>query len=128
MIGQLRELARDRLGATAVETALLMPVFLMLLLGAMEVGRMTWAQAGLNYAVEEAARCASVTPTACGTIQQIQAVGAQRMARAGLVDPVFAFDPAAACGRQVSGDATAGFLIYKILPSAPKVHAQVCRP
>jgi hypothetical protein len=111
-----------------VETALLMPVLLMTLLGTMEMGRMAWAQAGLNYAVEEAARCASVTPSACGTAQQVQAFGAMRMARAGLVDPVFTFDPAAPCGKQVSAEATAGFLVYRIFPNAPKVAAEVCRP
>lgn len=128
MIGRLRTLLADRCGAAAVETALLMPLFLLMLLGAMELGRMAWAQAGLNYAVAEAARCASVTPAACGTVQQIQSLGAQRMGGAGLVAPVFAFDAAAPCGRRVSATATAGFLVYRIFPSAPQIAASVCRP
>jgi Flp pilus assembly protein TadG len=128
VIARLRALSADRCGATAVETALLMPLFLLLLLGAMELGRMAWAQAGLNYAVEEVARCASVTPTACGTLEQIQTVGAQRMGGAGLVTPVFAFNAAAPCGKQVTATAAAGFLVYRIFPNAPQIAASVCRP
>ncbi|MBC7908501.1 MAG: pilus assembly protein [Rhodospirillaceae bacterium] len=54
----LRRLFQDRRGATAVEFALVLPVFLVLLLGTMELGRVMWAHSTLQFAAEEASRYA----------------------------------------------------------------------
>ena len=67
---------KAREGTTAVEFALIAPALFMILFGAVEFGRLLWTQAALHFAVEEAARCASVTPSVCGTSDQIKAYAA----------------------------------------------------
>jgi Flp pilus assembly pilin Flp len=55
----------DRSGAAAVEMALVLPVFLSLILGLVSVGTLGLAWNSLQYAAEEAARCAAVKTTVC---------------------------------------------------------------
>jgi Flp pilus assembly protein TadG len=52
-------------GATAIEMAFLLPVFLGLLLGIEEFGRALWTQTALQFAVSAAARCAAIAPSTC---------------------------------------------------------------
>ncbi len=52
--------AACRRGATAVEFALIFPVFLAFVLGIIEVGRAMWIKGSLQYAVEETTRYAMV--------------------------------------------------------------------
>jgi len=59
-----RRLFRCRRGATAVEFGLVAPAFLVMVLGAVEVGRAMWIKATLQFAVEEAARYAIVNTSA----------------------------------------------------------------
>jgi len=63
--------ARDEQGSAAVEFALLVPVTLVLLLGIFHLCFVTYAAGSLHWAVEQAARCASVgqrnTGLPCGT-------------------------------------------------------------
>lgn len=63
-------------GNAAVEFSLVAPLLLLLLFGIMETSRAFWAQSALNYAVEQAARCASVDKNTCGTASQIQSYAA----------------------------------------------------
>ena len=63
--GVLSRLWRARGGATAVEMAFLLPVFMLFLLGICEFGRALWTQTTLQFAVEAAARCAEVSPSLC---------------------------------------------------------------
>ena len=56
---------RRHSGATAVEFALTAPVLFALLFGMFEFGQMLWARNSLQYAVEEAARCAAVSNAPC---------------------------------------------------------------
>jgi Flp pilus assembly protein TadG len=50
----------DETGVTVVEFALIAPVFLMMLVGMLDIGQMVYAQAVLNGAVQAAARGASL--------------------------------------------------------------------
>lgn len=122
----LRRLFHDRRGAAAVETAVLLPALLLMLLGTMEVGRIAWTKAALVYAVQETARCASVTPAACGTPDQVQAYGAARVAQLG-VRASFVVAPVPGCGRQVTGQALHDELLYKFAPGARSISVSVCR-
>lgn len=56
--------AACRRGATAVEFALIFPVFLAFVLGIIEVGRAMWIKGSLQYAVEETTRYAMVNTSA----------------------------------------------------------------
>ncbi len=53
-------MARCRSGAAAIEFALAVPVFLLMVYGMVEMGRLFWIQSTLQYAVEESVRYAIV--------------------------------------------------------------------
>ena len=63
----LRRFAKARpgtRGATAVEFALVAPVFLLFVLGIIDFGRLFWVKNMMQYATEQTARYAMVTPAA----------------------------------------------------------------
>jgi Flp pilus assembly protein TadG len=62
MMMRLSRLGRSERGVGAVEFALAAPVFLGMLIGIIQLGRLYLANSGLNHAVEEAARVAAVYP------------------------------------------------------------------
>lgn len=96
----LTRLRRDRDGASAVEFAIILPMLLMLVFGVMEFGRALWTQNALHYSVEQAARCATVDTTTCGTASQI-ATYAAGLAGTGFASSVFTAT-VVACGNLVS--------------------------
>jgi len=55
----------DEQGTTAVEFAIVAPVFILLVIGLMYSCLALFAVGSLHYAVEEGARCASVRTTVC---------------------------------------------------------------
>lgn len=58
---RFRSLLRRRDGATAVEFALILPALLGFIFGIIEVGHLMWTLSALNMAVEDAARCVSIS-------------------------------------------------------------------
>lgn len=68
-----------RRGAVAIEFALGLPIFLAMIYGVFEFGRIFWTQNTMEFAVEEAARFVMVNPNASDTqivmIVQDKAVG-----------------------------------------------------
>ena len=50
-------------GATAVEFALVLPLFIMLLIGIFELSRMMFVSSSVQYSVDRAARLAVIDPT-----------------------------------------------------------------
>ena len=60
-------LIADRRGAALAETAIVIPVFVLLIFGVIESGLLMFAQLSLDNAVGAAARCAAVNPNLCGT-------------------------------------------------------------
>lgn len=73
---------RGERGATAVEFALVAPVFLLFVLGIIDLGRLFYIKNIMQYAVEQTARYAMVHPTA-------SQVGLETYASA-QADPLFA--------------------------------------
>ena len=121
----LRRLARTCEGAAAVEFAIIAPVLLMLLLGIIEAGHSLWTQNALNYAVEQAARCASIDKNNCGSAAQVQTYAAS-VAGTDFGSSTFTVT-AAACGNLVS----ASYPILLDIPyvgSALTLTAQSCYP
>ncbi len=59
----MRNIARDISGATAIETALILPVFLMMIFGITQLGMIFQGQAGMSHAIGEGARMATLYPT-----------------------------------------------------------------
>lgn len=80
-----RCLRHDRMGTTAVEFALLLPVMLALLAAMLEFGRAMWLRQDMQFAVEEAVRYALAEDTATAT-----AISARASARMGTVGPAAA--------------------------------------
>lgn len=60
---KLGDLVRDRRGSSIIEFAVLGPVLLTLMLGAVDVGRMFYVRQNLEYAAEEAARYYMLNPS-----------------------------------------------------------------
>jgi len=61
--GKFGRLWFDRCGGAAIEFAIVAPVFIGLLLGAVEFGRMYYVRQNLEYATEQAARYYSLNPS-----------------------------------------------------------------
>ena len=58
---------RDKSGANAVEFALVFPVFMLILFGTIEFGRMLWTSHALHDAAIATARCMGIPQTQCTT-------------------------------------------------------------
>lgn len=122
----MRRLLRDRRGAVLVEAALVWPTLFAVLFGSVELGRLMWSKMALNFAVQEAARCAVIRPDLCGDDSAIMAY-AQTKAQP-LVLPSGAISVThPSCGTQVAASmpyaSTVGYMFAKTMT----LTAQVCR-
>ena len=86
-------------GTTAVEFALVLPAFLMLLIGIISASIVVFSAAGMHYAVEGAARCYSVNASQCGSASMAQSY-AQNL-YFGVSSPTFTASTPS-CGHQVN--------------------------
>jgi len=119
---------RDQRGASALEFALLAPLFFLLVFGIIALGMVFWTQVGLQHGVQMAARCASVNTLLCpnSNPDAITAYAAQQALGLGLPASTFAYS-VPACGNQVS--ASYSFEFPTILNLAPlTLTAQSCFP
>jgi Flp pilus assembly protein TadG len=123
----------SRRGATAVEYAIVLPVFLMFVLGLIDCSRLIWSYATLSRAAEDAARCAVVNTVSCGSATDITTYAAGQAWGLGAA-PVFTVtSPTPACGQQVNGTLTFTFIIpwfYGTEPvgNAMTLNATACYP
>jgi Flp pilus assembly protein TadG len=117
----------DTRGAVGVEFALVSTALFLTLFGAIEFSRMIWTESSLNFAVQEAARCASVTPTICGTSAKIASYASGLVSAAAV--PSSAFTAAtAACGHKVSASFPFTFIATGMFTAAPTLTASACFP
>jgi Flp pilus assembly protein TadG len=131
---QLLRLRQARSGATAVEFAFVAPLLLLLLLGLAEIGRVMWTQSALQFAVQEAARCAAIqsqpapgqVTAVCGTADDVAAYAAAKVPALSLTAADFTVNAQAACGDQVTASVPYKFLLFGIFPGAPTLTAQAC--
>jgi Flp pilus assembly protein TadG len=117
---------RDRRGGSAVEFGLLLPVFVMLILGAMSASQMMFAVNSLHYAVEEAARCGAINTTTCGTLAATEQFAQGRYS--GPAIQLQRFDATnASCGRHVRATGRfrleAGIAVWNVPVSAESCFA-----
>jgi Flp pilus assembly protein TadG len=80
-------------GTSAVEFALLAPVFFAFLLGIEEFGRALWTQSALQFAVEAGARCAT---TSCNA--DIPAYAATQALGMSIPSSAFTYNSGQSCG------------------------------
>jgi Flp pilus assembly protein TadG len=97
---RLKSLRLDQQGTTAVEFAIVAPALIALLVGTLSLCVGLFLIGSLHYAVEEAARCASVKTTICSDSATTVAY-AQNHYFGPDVSPTFTY-AAAACGNSVS--------------------------
>jgi Flp pilus assembly protein TadG len=117
---------RDEAGAALVEYALVLPALLALVFGVMQLGGMAWTQEALNYAVQEAARCAVVRPDLCGTPDAIQQYAAGQAL--GLTVPANAFSVTPdTCGTDVRASLPYGFILSPFNTAPVQLTAEACR-
>jgi Flp pilus assembly protein TadG len=95
----------DRSGTAAVEFAMIMPAFIVLIVGAIYTGQLLYSASSLRYAVEAAARCAAVNTTICTSTGSTQTYAAGKYFGPGSPTPAFVAS-SAACGQTVSGTVT----------------------
>ena len=115
--------ADDR-GTTAVEFAIVAPVFILLLVGAIYLCLALFLVGSLNYAVEEGARCASVKASVCTDSSSI--VSYTQNHYFGPSAPTFTY-AAAACGSSVS--ASVSYVVNMgITAVTVPVQASACFP
>jgi hypothetical protein len=96
----LKSLCVNDQGTTAVEFAIVAPVFIALLIGTLALCVALFLIGSLHYAVEEGARCASVKTTICSNAATTVAY-AQNHYFGPNVSPTFTY-ATAACGNSVS--------------------------
>jgi Flp pilus assembly protein TadG len=122
----VRAFLTNRGGGTAIEFALTAPVFFLLVIGAIQVGLLCWAQLALQQGSEAAARCASVNKTLCGTTTQIQRYASAQSV--GLAPAASTFTVSTqACGNMVQASYVPPFLIGIVIPSVT-LTASACFP
>jgi len=92
----------DQRGTTALEFAIVGPVFILVVIGILYACMCLFVVGSMHYAVEESARCASVRTLQCSdsttTISYAQShyYGPTSL-------PTFTYNAAATCGHSVSG-------------------------
>ena len=88
-------------GTTAIEFAIVGPIFIFLVIGIAFLCMAMAVAGSMHYAVEEGARCASVRKMVCSDIDTtITYTQAHYFGPGGM--PTFAYNPAAACGHSVT--------------------------
>lgn len=96
---RLRCISSDIRGATALEFAFVAPLAIALQLGTIYVSLMVFSQSALEYAVSEAARCASVMTSLCNDNNSTRIYARRKYL--GLGNPTF--NPrVASCGNLVT--------------------------
>jgi Flp pilus assembly protein TadG len=113
-------MCRDRQGTTAVEFAIVAPVFIAMLIGTLALCVGLFLVGSLHFAVEDGARCASVKTTICSDAASTVAYTQSRYFGPNL-SPAFTY-ATAACGNSVSASISysmnVGFTTYTIPISA----------
>jgi Flp pilus assembly protein TadG len=96
----LKSLRPDQQGTTAVEFAIIAPVFIAMIVGTITLSIGLFLIGSLHFAVEDGARCASVKTTICSDAATTVAYTQSRYFGPAL-SPTFTY-AAAVCGNSVS--------------------------
>ena len=102
---RLKAIYRNQEGTTAVEFAIIAPVFLLLIFGTIGLCFALFLVGSLHFAVEDGARCASVKTTICSD-QATTIAYTQSRYMGPNVSPNFTYTAGASCGNSVSATVT----------------------
>lgn len=119
---------RDEHGASAVEFALIAPIFFLFIFGIIACGLLFWTQVGLQHGAEMAARCATINTSLCPNNNPSAIINYATQQALGLSLPTSTFTYSTpACGNQVTASYT--FQFPEILSLGPlTLKAQACFP
>lgn len=112
-------------GTSAIEFAIVGPVFLVMAIGMIYCGLVLFSMASLQYAVEAAARCGAMASTGCTSSSTIQTYAAS-VYYSPVVSPTFTASTAS-CGTSVSATAHVTFNWVLHSTSVP-LSASACFP
>ncbi|MCI4680117.1 pilus assembly protein [Rhodoblastus acidophilus] len=118
---------RRRDGVSAVEFAMVGPIFISLMLAIFQGGMMLWTQLGLEHAVEAAARCSAVNASTCGSASEIQAYAATQAYGLNLPASTFSYSQST-CGNLVSASYTYPFFSNVFESASMPLKAEACFP
>jgi Flp pilus assembly protein TadG len=121
-----RLITRDG-GNTAVEFALVFPVFILMVIGVFETGRALWTQSLLNYAVQSAARCGAVDTSTCSSSTAMITYAVQNSSPLTIPNADFTVTTQA-CGNQVAVAFPFTTVVPQMLPFDVTISAQACYP
>jgi Flp pilus assembly protein TadG len=125
--GQSNKRAAADRGTAAVEFAVVAPVFVLMLFGTFEFGRALWTRASLQYAVQQAARCASVAALRCDNSTDTAGYAASSVL--GITVPVADFTVSApTCGNKVAASVPFTFIVPRLFSYSITLTASSCYP
>ena len=117
--GPLLRLAADESGANAVEFALVVPFFIILLLGVYDFGRAVWTQGVLDFAVEQAARCAAIDTSTCDSASDTATYASNQTSPLAIPAADFTVTLATSCGASVTGSKVTASYNFSFLGTFP---------
>jgi Flp pilus assembly protein TadG len=117
---------KDARGTSAIEFAILGPVFIGLMIGTIYMCMLLFVVGSLHYAVEEAARCSSVKTTVCSDNATTIAYAQSHFNGSSILTPTFAYSTPA-CGHSVTASATYN-LDFGLANYVVPVSAAACFP
>lgn len=127
MLARIIGAIRSDDGTSAIEMAIVFPVFLLMVLGIFEFGRALWTQSLLDYAVQTAARCGAVDSIDCKSTTDTINYAVQQSAP--LTPPSSDFSASLQnCGSQVTASLPFSFVVPALFPFNITLSAQACYP
>lgn len=120
-----RRFRADHGGASAVEFAIILPVFVLVVMGSISVAMLIFSASSLNYAVQDAARCAAVNKTLCPDATSTEQYALSKYLGP-TISPVFSYSTSG-CGNTVTATATYRMDIIPQLARIP-LTASSCHP
>ena len=104
-LGRFWRRLTDEAGTAAVEFAMVLPAFAVLIVGGVWMAQLLFETSSLHYAVEAAARCAAVNSVTCSSTTTIQTYAASKYYGPSYPAPTFV-STTGACGQSVTGTVT----------------------
>lgn len=120
-------LARDRRGVTTLEFGLIALPLCLVLFAVVEIGLAVRMRSALQYATAQAARCAAVDSTVCGTTTATAAYATTQTQGVTVSASSFTVT-SAACGKQVTASVPLPIVAHKVIPGAVTLSARSCYP
>jgi Flp pilus assembly protein TadG len=121
-------LLRNCAGSSAVELAILLPIFLTFVLGIFEVSRALWTQSTLQYAVEAAARCYALAISSCNSASATKTYTTTQAAGLTISSSEVSVSTPS-CGYKVSVSHTFDPIVPQLVPGLSiTLSAQSCHP